>query len=331
MKIAFFELEDWEKDYFKKNLHGHELSFFDDHLSEDFAEKIEAEIISVFIYSQVNAKTLDKIKDLKFVATRSTGYDHIDIAQCSKRGIAVSNVPSYGENTVAEHTFALILALSRQIVPSVNGTRLGSFDLTQLRGFDLKDKTIGVVGTGKIGSHVVRMADGFEMKILAYDPFQNKELIDKFGLKYVELDELLAQSDIISLHLPLNDETKHLISVKNIAKIKKGAHLINTARGGLIETTALVQALEDGTLAGAGIDVLEGEVDVKDEWQILSHKFSKERATISLANNILLKNPKVIVTPHNAFNSLEALKRILDTTLANIEGAAAGKPTNLAK
>ncbi|PIS07319.1 hydroxyacid dehydrogenase [Candidatus Berkelbacteria bacterium CG10_big_fil_rev_8_21_14_0_10_43_13] len=331
MKIAFFELEEWEKKYFQKELADQELSFVDEPLTDELDQKIDAEIVSVFIYSKVDAKTLDKLPNLKFIATRSTGYDHIDIAECKKRNIVVSNVPSYGENTVAEHTFALILALSRKIVESANQTRLGNFDLSQLRGFDLKGKTIGVVGTGKIGSHVVRMAHGFEMRPIAYDPFPNNDLIDHFSLDYVDLDDLLSKSDIITLHLPLNEKTRYLISAKNIGKIKKGAYLINTARGGLVETTALVSALQDGTLAGVGIDVLEGESDIKEEWQLLSKKFSRVQATIDMANNILLKNPKVIVTPHNAFNSKEALQRIMNTTKENIAAFLAGKTINEAK
>lgn len=331
MKIAFFELEDWEKDFFQKKLDGHELVFFDQPLDDDFDKKIEAEIISIFIYSKVTAKTLAKVTGLKYIATRSTGYDHIDLEACKKANVEVSNVPSYGENTVAEHTFALILALSRKIVESANHTQVGNFDLTNLRGFDLKSKTIGVVGTGKIGAHVVRMAHGFEMRVIAYDPHQDDELIDHYGVKYVDFDELLASSDIVTLHLPLNEKTAHLINLDNISKIKKGSYLINTARGGLVETQALVRALSDETLAGAGIDVLEGESEIKDEWQLISKKFSREEATIDLANNILLKNPKVIVTPHNAFNSKEALERILGTTEENIKSYVAGKTENLVK
>jgi len=331
MKIVFFELEDWEKKYFEKELASHELTFIDEPLTEELDQEINAEVVSVFIYSQVDAAALAKLPNLKFIATRSTGFDHIDLAACKKRGIEVSNVPSYGENTVAEHTFALILALSRKIVESANQTRLGSFDLSQLRGFDLKGKVLGVIGTGKIGSHVVRMAHGFEMRTVAYDPYPNNDLIDHYSLDYVSLEELLAKSDIITLHLPLNDKTKHIISDKNINKIKKGAYIINTARGGLIETTALVTALQDGTLAGVGIDVLEGESDIKEEWQLLSKKFSRVQATIDMANNILLKSPNVIVTPHNAFNSKEALQRILNTTKDDIEGYVNNKIINEVK
>ncbi len=331
MKIAFFELEDWEKKFFTEKIKGHELTFFDQPFDENFDQEVDAEVISVFIYSKITEKTLAKAPRLKFIATRSTGFDHIDVEDCKKHNIEVTNVPSYGENTVAEHTFALILALSRKIVESANQTQVGNFDLVNLRGFDLKGKTIGVIGTGKIGAHVVRMAHGFEMRVIAFDPKQNSELIDHYGINYVDLDELLSKSDIITMHLPLTDETKHLINEKNISQIKKGAYIINTARGGLVETQALVSALESGNIAGAGIDVLEGETDIKDEWELLSKKFSREEAAINMANNILLKNKKVIVTPHNAFNSVEALGRIMETTRENIISCIEKKPINVVR
>lgn len=330
MKIAFFELKDWEKDFFKHKLKNHELSFCDEPLSDQTKDLIDAEIVSTFIYSKVNSETLLKnMPSLKFVTTRSTGFDHIDVRWCKTKDIQVSNVPSYGENTVAEHTFALLLALSRKLVPSIEETKLGIFDLSTLQGFDLKDKTIGVIGTGKIGAHVVRMAHGFEMRIKACDVTQNTELIDKYGVVYENLDDLLASSDIITIHLPLNKKTEHLINSDNISKIKKGAYIINTARGGLIETTALAKALQDSTVAGVGLDVLEGESDIKEEWQLISDGYSKKRMTIDLANNVIIKDPRVIVTPHNAFNSKEALQRILDTTLLNIESFDKGAPINL--
>ncbi|MFA6552264.1 MAG: hydroxyacid dehydrogenase [Candidatus Paceibacterota bacterium] len=329
MEIAFFELEDWEKKYFEENLKDHQLSFYGKPLTKDFGDTVSAEIISTFIYSKIDSETLSKLPNLKFIATRSTGFDHIDISKCKELDIKVGNVPSYGENTVAEHTFALILALSRKVIDGVEETRAGNFDLKTLRGFDLKGKTIGVIGTGKIGSRVVRMAHGFEMRIVCFDIVENSELVDKYGVKYVSLDELMSSSDIISLHMPLNEKTKYLISDENIGKIKKGAYIINTARGALIKTTALLRGLKEGIVAGAGLDVLEGEADIKEEWQILSDEFSKERMTINLANNIILKDKRVIVTPHDAFNSAESLRRILDTTKENIESFISGKPTNL--
>ncbi|MDO8512978.1 MAG: hydroxyacid dehydrogenase [bacterium] len=330
MKIAFFELENWEEDFISKELVGHDLSFFDIPLTVDFNENLsEVEVLSTFIYSKINEPLLAKIPNLKFIATRSTGFDHIDLNLCKEKNIIVSNVPTYGENTVAEHCFALILTLSRRIISSVEKVRRGDFSLDDLRGFDLKGKTLGLVGTGHIGKHVVRMAHGFEMDILGYDLKRDEELTKRYGLKYVTIEDLLKNSDIISLHLPDNQQTHHFINKERIDLMKKGAYLINTSRGGLIDTEALVHALDDGKLAGAGLDVLEEECNIKEERQILSKQFPKKCLLLDIANNILIKNDKVIVTPHNAFNSQEALMRILSTTLENIQSYISQKPTNL--
>ena len=275
---------------------------------------------------------LQKLPDLEMIATRSTGFDHIDIQTAGANKVVVCNVPFYGENTVAEHTFALILALSRKLFDSAERARKGDFTLDGLRGFDLKDKMLGIIGLGHIGFHVARIAKGFEMKVLAYDVKEDKKLAKKIGFEYSSLENLLANSDIITLHAPYNEKTKHLINSENIKKIKKGACLINTARGGLIETQALFKALSDGTLAGAGLDVLEEECFIKEEAQLLSKEFPKtcDLRTV-LQNHILLQQKNVIITPHNAFNSNEALMRILDTTVENIKSFAAGKPQNIVK
>lgn len=320
MKIAFFEVEDWQKDYLKEKLTEAELSFFAEPLSLDnISSAMGCQIVSPFIYSKINKDILQKLPDLKMIATRSTGFDHIDIKTAGDSKITVCNVPFYGENTVAEHTFALILSLSRKLFDSVERARKGDFTLDGLRGFDLKDKTLGIIGLGHIGLHVARIAKGFEMKVLAYDPKEDKKLAKKIGFEYSTLENLLAKADIITLHAPDNDKTHHLINSGNINLIKKGAYLINTARGGLIETQSLLKALSDGTLAGAGLDVLEEECFVKEEAQLLSKEFPKtcDLKTV-LQNHILLQQKNVIITPHNAFNSNEALMRILDTTVENI-------------
>jgi D-lactate dehydrogenase len=333
MKIAFFEVEDWQKDYLEKKLAGNELSFFAEPLSLDNINPATGcQIISPFIYSQIKKDVLEKLPNLEMVATRSTGFDHIDIEAAKGNKVTVCNIPFYGENTVAEHTFALILALSRKLVASVERARMGDFTLDGLRGFDLKDKTLGIVGMGHIGLHVARIAKGFEMKVLAYDPKPDKKLAKKIGFEYTDIKDLLSKSDIITLHAPDNKETHHLINSGNINLIKKGAYLINTARGGLVETQALLKALSDGILAGAGLDVLEEECFVKEEAQLLSKEFPKTcNLKTVLQNHILLQQKNVIVTPHNAFNSQEALIRILDTTIDNITGFVAGKPQNIIK
>ena len=328
-KIAFFEAEEWEKPYLKKEFKGHKLYFFDDELNEKNVGK-DFDIISVFIYSKVNKKILDKFENLKLIATRSTGFDHIDLKECKKRKIIVCNVPNYGENTVAEHTFALILNLTRKIHKAWERTRRLDFSISGLRGTDLRGKTIGVVGVGNIGKHVVRIANGFEMNVIAYEIHMHKKLAKEMNFKDVSFDCLLKNSDIITLHCPYNKHTHHMINKKNIEKIKKKALLINTSRGGLIETDALVNALDKGILSGAGLDVLEDECYVREDKQVMSKHFPKKcDMRIILENHILAKKDNVIITPHNAFNSIEALERILDTTVDNIKGYLKKKVVNM--
>ena len=204
-KIAFFELEPWEKEYFIKNLGSYELQFIDDHLNENNVNLIkDADAIGVFIYSVVNKKILNNLPNLKLITTLSTGFDHIDIKECKKRKITICNVPHYGENTVAEHTFALILNLTRMIHKAYNRTIRGDFTLDGLRGIDLQGKTLGVIGAGSIGQHVIRIAKGFEMNVIAFDNFKNLKLAKRLGFKYVSFDNLLKNSDIITLHVPYN-------------------------------------------------------------------------------------------------------------------------------
>lgn len=330
-KIAFFEIEPWEETYIKDHLGADlETSFAPDPLTIDNVDIAKGyEIISPFIYSDISRDVIDQLPDLRMIATRSTGFDHIDLIACQERNITISNVPSYGENTVAEHTFALILALSRKILPSVERTRRGNFDLEGLRGVDLKSKTIGVIGAGHIGQHVMRIARGFEMDIVVFDVRQDELLAKSLGFRYAPLDELLRISDIITLHAPYNPHTHHMINKRNIHLIKPGAILINTSRGGLVETSALVEALSSGVLAGVGLDVLEEEGLIKEERQLLSHEYSRERLRIALETHLLLFRDNVIITPHNAFNSIEAVQRILDTTIANIMALIEGLPQNM--
>ncbi len=330
MHISFFETESWEKDYLEKNLEGFELSFFGEKLSIENVEKANnADIISIFTDSPIDSAIFLTLPELKMIATRSTGFDHIDLAFAKQHNIIVCNVPTYGENTVAEHTFGLILNLSRKIYKSIESVKEKGFIPDGLRGFDLKGKTIGIVGMGHIGQHVARIANGFEMQVLAFDVKEDKKLAKKLNFKYVSLEDLLKQADIITLHVPLNDQTKHLINTSNINLIKKGSYLINTARGGLVETSALVAALHDGTLAGAGLDVLEEECYIKEERELLTKGFS-EKCDIKtlLQNHLLMGLDNVIVTPHNAFNSTEALERILETTVENITAFSKGKAIN---
>ncbi|MBU6323296.1 hydroxyacid dehydrogenase [Patescibacteria group bacterium] len=290
-----------------------------------------ADALCIFIDSKIGASELERFPALKLIATRSTGFDHIDLAACAARGVAVASVPSYGENTVAEFAFALILALSRRIIEANDSVRdSGTFKQEGLRGFDLAGKTLGIVGGGHIGEHAIRMGGGFGMTVVCFDVHQDAELAAKLGFSYVSLDELFARSDVISLHVPYNPHTHHLINRDAFAKMKKGAYLVNTARGAVVETEALVEALKNGTLAGAGLDVLEEEGDINDESMLLAAPHPNDEAIrTALANNYLIDHPRVIVTPHVAFDTLEAVTRIIDTTIGNIEAFSAGAPANI--
>jgi D-lactate dehydrogenase len=331
MRIAFFELEEWEHAELRKGLfEGHDLHLSSEPLNErTLTEEHDADIVSVFVHSQLNRAALDKLPNLKFIATRSTGFDHIDLAYCRERGIPVSNVPSYGEHTVAEHTFALILALSRNIHKAFVHTLAHDIPFEELRGFDLAGKTLGVVGAGRIGLHVIKIAKGFGMHVVAFDVRQEPLLAEVLNFRYVSIEELLRTSDIVSLHCPYSPKTHHLISVENIRHFKRGALLINTARGGLIDPAALTVALDEGILAGAALDVLEGEELLKDERQILAQPLAQDKLRTLLLNHSLLNRDNVVITPHIAFNSREAVQRILETTLENLQAFLLGEPRNL--
>lgn len=333
-RIIFFKLEPFAREYLAKSgalaKLGVEVAFNDAILNKDnIPVDKNFDIAGIFVDSVMDKVALDKLPNLKFIATLSTGYDHIDLAECKKRGIAVSYVPSYGENTVAEFTFGLILELSRKIsVSSCEVRETGKFGFGGERGFDLKGRTLGLVGTGRIGKHVAKIAKGFEMNILAYDVIKDEAAAKAIGFRYVALEELLKNSDIVTLHVPYMKETHHLINVRNIKLLKKGTYLINTSRGGVVETGALLEALESGNIAGAGLDVLESEELLRGGEKALAAA-NKEELEITRENQALMKMPNVVVTPHNAFNTGEAFIRILGTTIENISAYVGGKPINL--
>lgn len=338
MSIYIYEASEFDRQYLSEHLPGEHLKFSPDPLT-DVSQLItlagpdglaEIESISVFVHSRVDAEIIEALPNLKLVTTRSTGFDHINVPACESRGIPVSTVPTYGENTVAEHTFALILALSRNVHKAYNRTSSGDFSLEGLQGFDLKGKTIGIVGVGHIGLHTIRIAKGFGMDVLAYDPNPNPTAAEVIGYKYTTLDDLLGRSDIVSLHAPYNTATHHLIGEENIHKIKRGALLINTARGALVDTGALLRALDEGILRGAGLDVVEGEEVFSEEKQLIGNAdASSDRLRMALRNLSLLKRADLIVTPHIAFDSAEAMERILATTTENILAWRAGSPKNV--
>ncbi|MEK6899028.1 MAG: NAD(P)-dependent oxidoreductase [Nanoarchaeota archaeon] len=324
MKRGFiYELEDWEIDYLKPKLKEFDLRFSKDKLGSSSKIK-EIDFLGIFIHSSIGEKVLDTMPNLKFITTMSTGFNHIDFEACRKRGIIISNVPSYGENTVAEHTFGLMLTLSRKLNLAVESTRKSNFDTHGLMGFDLKGKTLGVIGAGHIGMHVVNMARAFGMHVLVFTRTKDRTLENKLGFRYVSLNEILEKSDILSLHVPLTRETKNIIDIKAIKKMKRGSYLINTARGELIDTKALLYGLKEKIIAGAALDVIEGEESLEE------HR--RKSRNVNAETRVLLERLhkyNVIVTPHCAFETKEAIQRILDTTILNIKAYSRGKPENV--
>lgn len=289
----------------------------------------QVEILIPFIHPYIGRAEIDAMPRLRLIATRSTGYDHIDLAYATERGISVANVPGYGETAVAEHTFALMLTLSRKIHLAYTRTQQGDYSLEGLRGFDLYGKTLGVVGAGAIGLHVIRIAKGFGMQVVAADVMQNRLLSEVLGFRYVSLDELFASSDIVTLHAPALPSTHHMINRETLSKMKRGALLINTARGSLVDTGALAWALDTGLLGGAGLDALEGEEYLQHEEELLSTSGTEEKLKLLVHNRLLQRRSNVVITPHIAFDSQEALRRILDTTIENIQAYLQGHPRNL--
>jgi D-lactate dehydrogenase len=337
-KAVFFNLEQWAQDYLKNNqalaTAGVEVGFVNGIIDKNhLATDTNFDILGTFVDSVADATVIAALPNLKHIATLSTGYDHIDLAACAARDITVSTVPTYGENTVAEYAFGLILALSRKICEAKERVKMeGSFRLDGLRGFDLMGKTLGVLGTGHIGQCVIRIAKGFGMNVIAFDAFPNPALATQLGFEYKPITDILAESDIVTIHVPYLPSTHHLINAENIGLMKPGAYLINTARGAVVDTSALVMALKDGKLGGAGLDVLEEEGVIKDELNWLASNTAQGGdLKIVLENHALIDMPNVIITPHNAFNTKEAFTRILDTTIGNIAGFATGAPTNLVK
>ncbi len=336
MKLGFFGYEAWEETVIREKFGSKLELFFYAHALDaaHIPEERDLDIICVFVDSRVDSAVLNAFPHLRHIATRSTGFDHIDLAECAARNVVISSVPSYGENTVAEHAFGLLLALSKRIYDGYDRLREGgNFDPSGLRGFDLSGRTLGVLGTGRIGRHAIQIGKGFNMKIIAHDAFPNAELATQMGFTYMpSLEALLVESDVVTIHVPAMKETTHLINSNNIFKMKKGSVLINTSRGSVVETDALVEALEKGHLRGAGLDVLEGEAELKEELELLaSDKIQENEMKLLLDNHALIRMQNVIVTPHSAFNTEEALMRILQTTVENVEGFLSNAPKNVVK
>jgi D-lactate dehydrogenase len=279
-------------------------------------------IVCAFINDDLSAPVLERLAagGTKLIALRSAGFNHVDLPTAQRLGLSVVRVPAYSPHAVAEHAVALILSLNRHLHRAYNRTRDGDFTLHGLTGFDLVGKTVGVVGTGQIGATFARIMAGFGCELLAYDPFPNPQ-VEALGARYLPLDQLLAQAQIVSLHCPLNEHTRHLINQASLQCMKPGAMLINTGRGALVDTPALIEALKSGQLGYLGLDVYEEEAQL----------FFEDRSDLPLQDDVLarlLTFPNVVVTAHQAFLTQEALGAIAQTTLDNIMGWAAGTPQN---
>lgn len=280
----------------------------------------DTEVIVVFVTSTVTREIIEALPKLRLIACRSTGFDHIDLEAAKDHGVTVVNVPTYGEATVAEYAFALLLTLTRKL-REVFALQLSPSQQDGLMGHDLNSKTIGVIGTGHIGRHALAIAKGFSMQLLAYDPYPKLELQNEYDFTYVELSELLRRSDVVTIHAPYTPASHHLIGRDQLGIMKPNALLINTARGELVDTAALVQWLDEGRLGGAAIDVVEGEVLLNYHEEAVLLRASELpddmlRHSVEIAH--LSKMPNVIISPHNAFNTVEAIERINQMTAQNI-------------
>ena len=322
MKIAVFSAKKYDREFLSAaNGSRHELRFFEPHLSEEtvgLAAGFDA--VCVFVNDQVNAAVIARLHSLgvRLIALRCAGYNNVDLAAAKKHGISLVRVPAYSPYAVAEHTIALMLALNRKLHRAYNRVREGNFALDSLLGFDMHGKTVGVIGTGQIGTVVAQILTGFGCPTLAFDPIPN-ETCRSLGVRYVALDELFAESDIITLHCPLTPENKYMINAAAIARMKNGVMLINTSRGALLDTLSIIDALKSGKVGYLGLDVYEEEEQI----------FFEDRSGLILSDDVfarLLTFPNVIITGHQAFFTREALSNIAATTIDNINRFEKNQP-----
>jgi len=322
MRVAVFDTKPYDREYLGAEAAGLEWQFHEARLNAGTAAVASgAEAVCVFVNDRVDAAAVEKLRGLgvRLIALRCAGYNNVDLAAAAKAGLAVVRVPAYSPHAVAEHTVGLLLALNRKIHRAYNRVREHNFSLNGLVGFDLHGKTVGIVGTGRIGRIAAKIFRGFDCAVLAYDPYGDADWAKGAGVRYVELGELLARSDVVSLHLPLTPESHHLLNAERMRGMKRGAYLLNTSRGKLVDTTALIEGLKSGQLGGVALDVYEEEEgvffeDLSDQ-VLLDDELSR-----------LLTFPNVLVTSHQAFLTHEALSEIARVTAHNVRQFAAGQP-----
>lgn len=325
MKVAVFDSRPYTRDAFQKHVSAEfPMTFFEHRLTEDtVASAAGFDAVCVFVNDTVNARVVERLHEfgIGLVAMRCSGYNNVDLVACARHGVSVVRVPAYSPPSVAEHSVALMLTLNRHMTRAHARVREGNFSLDGLVGFEMHGKTAGIVGTGRIGRCAVDILRGFGCRLLAYDPYPDATLAERTGLLYTDLDALLRESDIISLYVPLLPSTHYLINGEAIAKMKRGVMLINTSRGALVDTRALIQGLKSGKVGSAGLDVYEEE----------SEYFFEDHSDSGVADDVLARLMtfnNVIITSHQAFLTREALDSIARITLANIGEFAEGRRGN---
>lgn len=315
-KIAFFDTKPYDRTYFDKYGKNYEITYFEEKLNHHTAKITEGfDGVCAFVNSNINKMAVERMHErgVKILAMRCAGFSNVDIAAAAGK-LAVVRVPAYSPHAVAEHTLALLLALNRRIYRAYIRTRDFNFNINGLTGIDLYGKTAGIIGTGKIGRTFIDLCKGLGMKVIAYDPYP----AEGSGIEYVPLDTLFRESDVISLHCPLTESSYHIIDREALGKMKDGAFLLNTSRGALVDSEALLEALTAGKLRGAALDVYEEEANLF--YEDMSDKIIKDD-TLAL----LVSRPNVLITSHQAFLTEEALDNIASVTIQNFDEFFAGK------
>lgn len=316
MKILMYNTKDFERPFLlEANKDNYRVDITSTTLAMDTVKMANGyAMVAVFNGDDVSAKVMQKLYDygIKFIVVRSAVHDNIDLAAAEKLGIRVANVPPYSPFAIAEHTVALMLALNRKLVRASRQVQEYNFSIDNLVGFDLHQKTVGIVGMGRVGRRIARILDGFGCSILAYDIAPDPELEKNLSVTYTDLDTLCKEADIITLHVPLTDQTRYLINKERISLMKKGVMLINTSRGAVINTVDVLKALEQGAIGYFGADVYEHEHD------LFFHDYSKNFIKADPVLNRFLELPNVLITPHQSFATRETLTRIAEATFYNI-------------
>jgi D-lactate dehydrogenase len=324
MRIAMFSTKPYDRRSFeaRRGAHGHDVAWLEPRLSAETVSLASGfEVVCLFVNDDANAAVIEALANggTRLIALRCAGFNNVDLAAAEAHGIAVVRVPAYSPHAVAEFTVGLLLSLVRRIHRAYSRTRESNFALDGLLGFDLSGRTVGVIGTGRIGAIVARILQaGFGCRVLAYD-IHHDPALEALGVRYADRDEIVSESDIITLHCPLTPETHHLLNPRSVARLKPGTIVVNTSRGALIDTEAAIEALKTGQLGGLAIDVYEQEADLF--FEDLSNEIIQDDTL-----QRLMMFPNVLVTGHQAFFTRDALEAIAETTLANIDAFAAGRP-----